>query len=154
MYVYIHFVCCFWMILYYLNIFDVNHCVIKNSTAEMQSKLWHPSWFTGCGSVTNESFYTVRTTVSNICGYFTVLATCLSLNELKLRSHLLPLISWWDYNVSITFVVACGLPRRTLGYGLFSHYCIPQARGMCSVCPKNGTHCSSVSVETPVLEMV
>lgn len=26
---------------------------------------------------------------SNICGYFSVLTTCLSLSELKLRSHLL-----------------------------------------------------------------
>lgn len=60
-------------------------------------------------------------------------------------------ISWWDYNVSIMFVVACGLPRLALSYGLFSRPCIPQARGMCSVCPKNGTCCSSHCVKTPVL---
>ena len=63
-------------------------------------------------------------------------------------------VSWWDHNVSITFVVACGLPRLALCYGLFSHHCIPQARGMCSLCPKSGTRCSSLSVKTPVLEMV
>lgn len=63
-------------------------------------------------------------------------------------------LSWWDHNVSITFVVACGLPRLALSHGLFSHHFIPQARGMCSVCPKNGTHCSSLCVKTPVLEMV
>lgn len=63
-------------------------------------------------------------------------------------------ISWWDHNVSITFVVVCGLPRLARSYGLFSHHCIPQARGMCSVCPKNGTRCSSLRVKTPVLEMV
>lgn len=63
-------------------------------------------------------------------------------------------IPWWDHNVSITFVVACGLPRLTLGYELFSHHCIPQARGMCSVCPKNDRLCSSLCVKTPVLEMV
>lgn len=51
-------------------------------------------------------------------------------------------ISWWDYNVSITFVAACGLPTLALSYGLFSHHCIPQARGMCSLFPQNGTRCS------------
>lgn len=63
-------------------------------------------------------------------------------------------ISWWDHNASITFVVACGLPRLVLSYRLFSHHWIPQARWMCSVCPKNGTNCSSLCVKTPVLEGV
>lgn len=79
---------------------------------------------------------------STICRDFTVLTTYLSPNDLKLYAVCGSLsISCWDYNVSITSVVACDLSTLALSYGLFSHVCIPQAREMPSLFPKYGTHC-------------
>lgn len=59
-------------------------------------------------------------------------------------------ISWWDHNVSITFVVAGGPASTRSQLWAISHHCIPQASRMCSLCPKNGTHCSSLCVKTRV----
>lgn len=42
--------------------------------------------------------------------------------------HLHHFVSYWGHNISITILVACGLPRLILSYGLFSHHCIPQER--------------------------
>ncbi len=60
-------------------------------------------------------------------------------------------ISWWDHNVSITFVVlvAC---LSVMGYFLPTVSHRQGERAQCA--PRNGTRCSSLCVTTPVLETV